>query len=407
MQFELTLEWTFIRAYPEKEVDFAPYRELSNQFDHRQDQLPKTVICPCNLGGEPIPLHLTVYSTMPWAHIKFEIADETVGNEIRQNLLTYSTENKSGTVYKGWNTRQITNQILARHGLTMKGIQRRNGVMSRSCIEELMRHYDSTEPMPRRDICWLFTRDAVPKSEQPMVARWLVSRLAQTKGASNGSHIVEQLYSEMVVPQIADELVRLITDRNFSGRDGCLFDLFLRTKDSRVLEVAISVLDDEKLTQRALATIGRRKAKQHIDRVRKFLKHPDAAIRREATRTMKALGSSIKTAPPPAHLVKRNSIPKNLEEWSANLDAVEVTPILKKLAIFIDSGFGKKEIAEVNGVMEEMKEEQTKAFRFPITAKGKKTELWLVIFMDDVDSPDLEIHSSLELIQKLNEVLKS
>jgi hypothetical protein len=82
-----------------------------------------------------------------------------------------------------------------------------------------------------------------------------------------------------------------------------------------------------------------------------------------------------------------------------------VTPILEKLAKRVERGFGAKEIAEVNGVLEDMKEEQTKVFRFPIVAEGKQTDLWLVIFMDDVDSPDLEIRSHPELIQKLYKLL--
>jgi hypothetical protein len=37
--------------------------------------------------------------------------------------------------------------------------------------------------------------------------------------------------------------------------------------------------------------------------------------------------------------------------------------------------------------------------------QGRKLELWLVIFLDDIDSPDLGIYSSPELIQKMDKVL--
>jgi hypothetical protein len=206
-------------------------------------------------------------------------------------------------------------------------------------------------------------------------------------------------------PEIANDLIRILTDRSSPVRDGCLFDVFVKTKDRRVLDVAVSVLDDKELTQRALVTIGRRKAKQHVEKVRKFLDHPSSELRKEAKRTMKALGFPVETPPPPVHLVKKGGIPKKLEEWSANLDAEDVNPILEKLAKQVESGFGAKEIAEVNGVLEDMKEEQTKAFRFPIVAAGEKTDLWLVIFMDDVNSPDLQIHSSPELIRKLDKLV--
>jgi len=406
MQFELTLSWTFIQGFKGVGIDFTPYREMSNQYDYHQDQLPKSVVCHCTLRGEPLPVKMTVFSTMPWARIQFEVDDPALGKEIREKLLIYSTEDKNGTIFKSWNTRQITNGILARHGLTMEGIQRRQGVMSHQCIEELMRHYDETESMFRRDISWLFNRDVVPKAEQPMMAKWLVAHLAQKRNWSDGSHIVEQLYNELVGPEIADDLIRLLSDRNCKARDGCLFDVFVKTKDRRVLDVALSVLDDDALAQRALATIGRRKAKQHVERVRKFLNHSKPEIRREAKKTMKALGFPVETPPSPVHLVKnRRLLPKGLEEWSANLDMEDLEPTLRALSKSVESGFGSREISEVAAVVEEMEHEQTKAFRFPIVAQGKETELWLVIFMDDVDSPDLAIHSSPELIKKLEKLL--
>jgi hypothetical protein len=184
MHFELTMSWTFIQSYKLVGIDFTPYRQFTYQYDHHQDQLPKSVVCHCTLRGDPLPVRMTVFTTMPWAHIQFDVDDAALGKEIRQKLLPYSTEDKNGTIYKSWNTRQITNRILTRHGLTMDGIQRREGVMSRPCIEELMRHYDKTESMFRRDISWLFNRDVVPKAEQPMIAKWLVAHLAQKKNRS-------------------------------------------------------------------------------------------------------------------------------------------------------------------------------------------------------------------------------
>jgi hypothetical protein len=41
-----------------------------------------------------------------------------------------------------------------------------------------------------------------------------------------------------------------------------------------------------------------------------------------------------------------------------------------------------------------------------VTAKGRKGNLWLVIFMDDIDSPDLEVHARSEVIQKFQSMMK-
>lgn len=413
MSFELTLAWNFIQAYDDVGIDFAPYREFSNRHDDRQELLPKPVTCPCSLKGKPTPVRMTVFSTRPWARIQFDIADDELAKEIRQKLLKYSTEDKKGNVYKDWNTRQISNQILARDGLSMNDIQCRKGVMSRDCLEALMRHYEETEPRFRYDICWLFTRDAVPKTEQVRVAKWLVNHLAQTKTFDDGDRIQEQLYNHLVAPQIADDLIRLLTDRSFKGRSGFLLEVLAKTKDRRVLDVAATLLDEDTITERddylantALAIIGRRKATQHIERVRKFLKHRSPEIRRDAKKTMKLLGQPVDNPPQPIHLVKsRRLLPKGLEEWSANLDLNDLEPTLQALSKCVESGFGAKEIAEVAGVVEDIKPDQTKAFCFPVVAKKQKQEVWLVIFMDDVDSPDLEVHAGARLIETFSKSL--
>ena len=411
MNFELTLGWNFIQAYEDVGIDFAPYREFSNRYDERQKLLPKSVTCPCSLKGKPIPVRMIVFSTMPWARIQFEIDNNKLAKEIRQKLLKYSTEDKNGKVYKDWNTRQISNQILARDGLSMEDIQSRKGVMSLDCLNALMRHYEETEPGFRGDVCWLFTREAVPKTEQVRVAKWLVNHLAQTK--DGGGRIQEQLLNHLAVPEIADDLIRLLTDRNFKGRGGFLLEVLARTKDRRVLDVAAALLDEDTITERdnylantALAIIGRRKATQHIERVRKFLKHRNPEIRRDAKKSMRLLGQPVEIPPPPIHLVKsRRFLPKGLKEWSSNLDLEGLEPTLQALSKCVERGFGAKEIAEVSAVVEEMKHDQTKAFCFEVAAHKLTQEVWLVIFMDDIDSPDLEVHAGARLIETFNKAL--
>jgi len=72
----------------------------------------------------------------------------------------------------------------------------------------------------------------------------------------------------------------------------------------------------------------------------------------------------VETSPEPKHLLKnRRTLPKGLAEWSANLDAEQVGPILKKLGRCME-GFGAHEIAEILAVMEEMSPDQTRAFQF-------------------------------------------
>ncbi len=105
--------------------------------------------------------------------------------------------------------------------------------------------------------------------------------------------------------------------------------------------------------------------------------------------------------PCPVHLVKtRKSLPKNLLEWSANLDFENLEPVLKSLAACIAEGFGAQEIAEVLGVAKETRPEQTKCFRFPMSTGGNPGEVWLAIFMDDINSPDLAIYAEPDVPAK-------
>jgi hypothetical protein len=142
-----------------------------------------------------------------------------------------------------------------------------------------------------------------------------------------------------------------------------------------------------------------------IGKIRKFLRRADRDVCREAKKLLKKLGKPIDTPPPPVHLVKNwRFLPKGLDEWSRNLDMDDLLPTLRKVSKCVEQGFGNKEIQEVIAVAEEIKPDQTKAFRFPITAGRDKAELWLVIFMDDIDAPDLEVHSSSAIIRKLEKL---
>jgi hypothetical protein len=113
------------------------------------------------------------------------------------------------------------------------------------------------------------------------------------------------------------------------------------------------------------------------------------------------MGCAVASSPSPVHLVKnRKSLPKGLEEWSSNLDFESLEPVLRTLAASIEAGFGAQKIAEVLGLAEETKVDQTKVFRFPIGTGGTPGELWLVIFMDDINSPYLAIYADPEVLTK-------
>ena len=86
-----------------------------------------------------------------------------------------------------------------------------------------------------------------------------------------------------------------------------------------------------------------------------------------------------------------------------NLDLDDLEPILGRLSSLVGSGFAAREIADVMGVAEQMDVDQSRRFRFPLPGGG---DLWVELFMDDVDSPDLAVMASPEIIQSLHRGIK-
>jgi hypothetical protein len=176
-----------------------------------------------------------------------------------------------------------------------------------------------------------------------------------------------------------------------------------KTKHPRSADVLASVMDEKWMAQLCLNALDKTHgAEKHIPKIQKFLRHADSDVRRAAKKLLKKLGAPVEIPPPPVHLVKgKRHVPKGLEEWSANLDMDDLAPTLQKLAASVEEGFAQTETAEVMGVAEEMEPDQTKAFCFPIKTEGAKSELWIVIFMDDLNSPDLYIHANARILQSL------
>jgi hypothetical protein len=366
--------------------------------------LPVEVSCRYFLSDTPMNVRVTVFAYKPATHLKIEVEDEATGKKIREHLNRLSVENKGGAAddqehKKLW---ARIKEILHREGISYNDWQG-GALLPRHAMESLMELCETTEWYRRSNIHGLFTGHAVAKADRLFAARWLI-KLLETDRDPN-SQIGVRIW-ELAVPQIANDLIRLIQDRRHGENRGVLCLALAKTKHPQAAEVIASVLGEEGMTRWALEALGKLKAAEHADAVRKFLHDSNTDIRREAKKTLKKMGAPIEIPPRAIHLVKnRRLLPAGLDEWSTNLDIEDLQPALEAVAKCVESGFGHREIAEVAGVVDEMEQDQTKAFRFPISANRQKSEVWLVIFMDDIDSPDLEIHAGPELIQKLGKAL--
>jgi len=317
---------------------------------------------------------------------------KTVAPPFRFEVDTAAEEREDKAVWAG------IAKILKRDGLSYDEVMYEGGVLTPRAIEALMRFCEDTGPGRWWRIYELFHGRSVPKTHKVSTAQWLIKLFELERDAND--QIGVGLW-DWAVPEIADDLIRLIQDRRYGHRRWPLCLALAKTKDPRAADVIASLLGQGLNTRGALEALGKVPAAGHVDTIRKYLRDPDSDVRREAKRTLKKLGFPVETAPPPIHLVKnRRSIPKGLEEWSTNLDMEDLEPTLQKLARCIDGGFGKQDIAEVAGVVDEMKPDQTRAFRFPVTAGGHETELWVVAFMDDIDSPDVAVYSRPDVIEK-------
>lgn len=363
--------------------------------------LPFNVSCPYFSLDKLVPVRITALALSPDAHLRIEVDDGVIGNRIREHLVRYSVEN-NGLAVLDRERKAILEKVdntLKLYGLTHEQLQRRKTILTRPAMEVLMRLCDETEDHHKIDIYQLFTPHSVSKANRAFAAGWFL-------GLFEAERIPHEQTCcriwELACPQIAEDLIRLIEDRRYGNRRSMLCLALAKTKYPRGAKVIASILDDEGMARSGLEALGKLKATQHVECVRRFLRHPDANVRREAKKTLKRFGCPVETPPPPVHLVKnRRSVTNDLEEWSANLDIEELKPTFDALSKCTETGFGSQEIAEVLGVVDDMKHDQTKAFCFPIAENGQKSEVWVVIFMDDIDSPDLEIYGSAELIQNL------
>jgi hypothetical protein len=428
MQFEAKLPqgiatWTLRHAG----LDTEAFGKLSfDRFEGKKVSFPATVqSCYLRLD-KSIPVVMTVFGFgLPeridrWmdengkivvkrgaslkvpTHVQIEIADENAGNEIKKVLDYYSFENDGEGIF--WRDHcalyERIDDALKPEGLSVAKLQR-SAVLTRPAIESLMQLGEKAERFQWRDIHHLFGGKAVPKKERALVASWLIKRFEADFESDDqlGMRIWDN-----AVPEIAEDLIRLIEDRRYDHHRGPLCQALAETKHPRAADVIVSVMDEKWMAQWCLWALRKtRGAEKHIPKIQKFLRHPVSDVRREAKRLLKKLGAPVDIPPPPAHLIKgKHHAPKGLEEWSANLDMDDLAPTLQKLAASVEEGFTQTEIAEVIGVAEEMEADQTKAFRFPIKADGTNSELCIVIFMDDPSSPDLYIHANASVVQKFD-----
>ena len=382
------------------------YHERYMDVIIKDSPVPFTVELPYFLSGDGVNISVTMIEKGKNVRLRIAAPEKSIERKIQQYMQRYSAENDGQAVADREHAalwKQIK-AILAREGLTYEKVNRGEQKLNGRAIEGLIKLAAQVERQQRASICDIFANGHVERANQEFAVRWLIKQFIENPDPFERDQISLRIW-ENTVPKIADELIELLENRKFGSTRSALCMALAKTKHPRAADVIASVTQEDGMAWAALQGLRKLNAKQHVESVRKCLRHPDSDVKREAKKTLAKFGFPVETPPLPVHLVKKRSLlPKGLEEWSQNLDFDDLEPLLKKLVNCIDSGFKHTEIAEVTAVAENMKPDQTRAFCFPITFDRKPQELWLVIFMDDIDSPDLQVHACKGLIERFEKI---
>ncbi len=352
------------------------------------------VVCPYLRSEYPVRVKVRVLRYGLPTDLRIEVADRLHGPRLQEELTALAVANAPGIEAEREHTALWgrIKETLAQAGVTYEELRSQKVALPRKGFEALIALADGLPSKLRSNLHSLCRW--VGKEDRERAARWLIAEFERPE-ADNQLGV---WIWELAMPGVAGDLIRLIEDRRYGEDRGCLCLALAKTRDKRAARVIAAALPEKGVTRWAIEALGMLKAKEHAAAVRAFLQDGNADVRREAKKTLKKMGLPVEKPPAPAHLVKnRRTLPKGLAEWSANLDAEQVEPILEKLGGCVE-GFGNAEKAEVIAVMDDMAPDQTRAFQFPVRHQGKAGDVWIVIFMDDAESPDLAVHADPALI---------
>jgi HEAT repeat protein len=92
-------------------------------------------------------------------------------------------------------------------------------------------------------------------------------------------------------PSVADELIELALDKSFGQARTQIVLALPKTKDSRVGDVLIELLDDPTVCAFAIEALGKTKIVAAEGSIERLLDHPDKNIRDQAKRALKRIRS--------------------------------------------------------------------------------------------------------------------
>lgn len=212
--------------------------------------------------------------------------------------------------------------------------------------------------------------------------------------------VLNQLAS-FVTPERVHKIGEITVDPRYGPIRAELTYVLRQIGNADAIAYLLRAAKDPTTASLALDGLARLKVVDALSLCQDALNNPEvpkshkAAIKSTCSKLKRLAGK--KTAAP-SH-VTTDAIPEKLAEWSTNLDAGDLSKILRCVEKCVESGFGRAEILEANLVADGLASEQTARFKFIVRFFGKEMALWLEIFCDDANSVDLYLFASAEFIQ--------
>lgn len=235
------------------------YHPLFHKVVSRKASLPAQIVCPYIFSDTPLNARVTIISLSPTAEFEVEVDDEVIGQKIREKLVHYSEENYGQAVADKEHADLVAriDSILETAGITRDQLDRQQAVHTRETLQALMQLCAEVPHPQQGAVMGMFWRP-VAKTDKAFVARWMVNFFAAERDPFERAQIGVNL-DRFAIPEIADDLIRLIQDRRDDWSRVGLCAALLKTKDPRAPDVLASVLDDPRMTRSALEALGKLK----------------------------------------------------------------------------------------------------------------------------------------------------
>lgn len=116
-----------------------------------------------------------------------------------------------------------------------------------------------------------------------------------------------------------------------------------------------------------------------------------------------AIGALLTSLP---RLITAQGKPAPGHEASANFDLEDVGPFLQRVVALIDSGFAIPDARALAARIGQQPVKSTREYRYTVVARGVRSPLRIVAFMDDVDAPDLYFYTDRTIAERINAAMK-